>query len=121
MELAWEEPSSRAFLERLGRGARVVLFDKRTRRKLSSLRRSSGNLLETDVDAFGRRALYYDGIPILVDDFIPTDEEQGTSGAVCSSIYAVKFGMRSDGARLERPATCQSLVRPGRTDVIASA
>lgn len=70
----------------------ALLMAKRTRRKLSSLRRSSGNLLETDVDAFGRRALFYDGIPLLVDDFIPTNEVQGTSGGVCSSIYAVKFG-----------------------------
>lgn len=70
----------------------ALMMAKRTRRKLSSLRRSSGNLLETDVDAFGRRALFYDGIPLLVDDFIPTTETEGTSGAVCSSIYAVKFG-----------------------------
>jgi hypothetical protein len=46
----------------------ALCMSKRTRRKLSSLRRASGNLLETDVDAFGRRALYYDGLPILVDD-----------------------------------------------------
>lgn len=70
----------------------ALLMAKRTRRKLSSLRRSSGNLLETDVDMFGRRALFYDGIPLLVDDWISTTETQGTSGAVCSSIYAVKFG-----------------------------
>jgi hypothetical protein len=70
----------------------ALLMAKRTRRKLSSLRRSSGNLLETDVDAFGRRALFYDGIPIVVDDWIPVDEDQGTSTDQCSSIYAVKFG-----------------------------
>jgi HK97 family phage major capsid protein len=70
----------------------ALLMAKRTRRKLSALRRASGNLLETDVDAFGRRALYYDGIPILVDDNVPTNEAEGASGAVCSSIYAVKFG-----------------------------
>lgn len=70
----------------------ALCMAKRTRRKLSSLRRASGNLLETDVDAFGRRALFYDGIPILVDDFIPTGETQGSSGAVCSSIYALKLG-----------------------------
>jgi hypothetical protein len=28
-----------------------------------------------------------------VDDFIPDNEVQGSSGAVCSSIYPVKFGM----------------------------
>ena len=35
-------------------------------RKLSALRRASGNLLETGVDSFGRRALYYDGIAVEV-------------------------------------------------------
>ncbi len=69
----------------------ALLMSKRTRRKLSSLRRSSGNLLETDVDQFGRRALFYDGIPILVDDFVPDNETLGT-GTNLSSIYAVKFG-----------------------------
>lgn len=86
----------------------ALCMAKRTRRKLSALRRSSGNLLETDVDAFGRRALYYDGIPILVDDFIPTTEVQGTSGSVCSSIYALKLGrqgvtgLENAGVRIER-------------------
>jgi hypothetical protein len=70
----------------------AIFCSKRTRRKLSSLRRASGNLLETDVDAFGRRALFYDGIPLFVDDFIQDTETQGTSGAVCSSVFCVKFG-----------------------------
>ena len=69
----------------------ALCMAKRTRRKLSALRRASGNLLETDVDVFGRRALFYDGIPILVDDFIPTNETQGTEVAA-SSIYALKLG-----------------------------
>jgi hypothetical protein len=86
----------------------ALLMAKRTRRKLSSLRRASGNLLETDVDAFGRRAMFYDGVPILVDDFIPITETQGSSGAVCSSIYAVKFGrqgimgLENGGIQVER-------------------
>lgn len=85
----------------------ALFMAKRTRRKLSSLRRASGNLLETDVDQFGRRALYYDGIPILVDDFIPTDETQGTETAA-SSIYAAKFGrqgimgLQNGGIQVER-------------------
>src|SRR5262249_27247443 len=33
----------------------VLFMSRRSRRKLSSLRRASGNLLETSVDAFGRR------------------------------------------------------------------
>lgn len=85
----------------------ALFMAKRTRRKLSSLRRSSGNLLETDVDQFGRRALYYDGIPILVDDFLPIDETQGTETAA-SSIYAARFGrqgilgLQNSGIQVER-------------------
>lgn len=85
----------------------ALLMAKRTRRKLSSLRRSSGSLLETDVDAFGRRAMFYDGIPLLVDDFLPTTETQGTESAA-SSIYAVKLGrqgimgLENGGIQVER-------------------
>jgi HK97 family phage major capsid protein len=70
----------------------ALFMSKRTRRKLSSLRRASGNLLETDVDQFGQRALFYDGIPVLVDDFVSDTQVQGSSGSTTSSIYAVKFG-----------------------------
>ncbi len=70
----------------------ALFLSRRTRRKLSSLRRASGNLLEVDVDQFGQRALIYDGVPLYVDDFISDSQVQGTSGPVCSSVYAVKFG-----------------------------
>ena len=70
----------------------AILISKRTRRKLSSLRRASGNLLETDVDQFGQRALFYDGIPLVVDEFVSDTQTKGSSGTVCSSVYCVKFG-----------------------------
>lgn len=70
----------------------AIFLSRRTRRKLSSLRRASGNLLETGVDDFGKRALFYDGIPLLVDDHVSDTQTQGSSGAVCSSVYAVRFG-----------------------------
>jgi HK97 family phage major capsid protein len=79
----------------------ALFMSRRTRRKLSSLRRSNGNLLETGVDDFGRRALFYDGIPILIDDFISNTQVQGTSGNVCSSVYAVKFGQGAGVLGLE--------------------
>ena len=85
----------------------ALLMSKRTRRKLSSLRRASGNVLETAVDAFGRHVTMYDGIPVLTDDFVSDGQTQGTSGAVCSSVYAVKFGMdglmglEHDGVQIE--------------------
>ncbi|ACM06326.1 major capsid protein [Thermomicrobium roseum] len=69
----------------------ALLMSKRTRRKLSQLRRQSGTVLESDVDQFGQRVLFYDGIPVLVDDFVPDNETLGT-GTGLSSIYAVKWG-----------------------------
>jgi HK97 family phage major capsid protein len=73
----------------------ALFMSKKTRRKLSSLRRASGNILELGTDAFGRRVVTYDGIPLEVDDHIPDNESQGTSNGVCSSIYAVQFGFQS--------------------------
>jgi hypothetical protein len=75
-------------------GARpdALLMSKRTRRKLSSLRRNSGIMLETSVDQFGQHVLSYDGIPVLVDDNVLDTQTQGSSSQ-CSSIYAVRFGM----------------------------
>jgi hypothetical protein len=72
----------------------VLFMSKRSRRKLSALRRASGNLLEVGVDSFGQRAMYYDGIPIEVDDNIPDTETQGANSD-CSSIYAVQFGFNN--------------------------
>lgn len=69
----------------------ALLMHKRTRRALSQLRRDSGVMLETSVNQFGQHVIAYDGIPILVDDFLPIDETLG-AGAALSSIYAVKFG-----------------------------
>lgn len=69
----------------------ALLMSKRTRRKLAQLRRTSGTVLESEVDQFGQRIVSYDGIPVLVDDFVPDDETLGT-GNNLSSIYAVKFG-----------------------------
>jgi HK97 family phage major capsid protein len=72
----------------------VLFMSRRSRRKLSALRRASGNLLETTMDAFGRRVTMYDGIPIEIDDNILDNESRGTS-TDCSSIYGVKFGFET--------------------------
>lgn len=78
----------------------ALFMSKKTRRKLSSLRRASGSVLETGLDSFGRRVLTYDGIPVEVDDNIPDNEVKGTSTA-CSSIYAVQFGFQTGLCGLE--------------------
>ena len=78
----------------------ALFMSKRSRRKLSSLRRASGNILETGTDAFGRRVTMYDGIPIEVDDNIPDNETLGTNSD-CSSVYAVQFGFETGVCGLE--------------------
>ena len=71
----------------------ALLMSKRSRRKLSALRRASGNLLEVDRTDFGRRALFYDGIPIVVDENQPDNEVRGDQRrGLTSSIYPIKFG-----------------------------
>ncbi len=72
----------------------VIFVSKRTRRQLSSLRRSSGAVLETGVDQFGQHVVYYDGIPVETDDNIRDDRTVGTSTGA-STIYAVKFGFQN--------------------------
>lgn len=75
----------------------AILLSKRSRRALSALRRSGGTLIESDVDQFGRRALFYDGIPLLVDDFVRDDQTLGTSAPELSTVYAVRFGAEGVG------------------------
>jgi HK97 family phage major capsid protein len=69
----------------------ALIMSKRSRRKLASLRRASGNILETDRNQFGQMVTYYDGIPIAVNEWVSDAETEGTSND-CSSIYAASFG-----------------------------
>jgi len=101
---AWSEGANGATLtldtmdkviDALKGGRPDVLFcSKRTRRKLATLRRASGSLLETWQDLSGRHNWMYDGIPLEVDDNLLDTETQGTN-ADCSSIYAVRFGYKT--------------------------
>jgi hypothetical protein len=82
-----------AFLDLVRPGKPDALFlSKRSRRKLKQLRRDAANVMEVDRDQFGRVVEYYDGIPLVVDDFILDNRTVGTSSGVCSTIYAVQFG-----------------------------
>ncbi len=69
----------------------ILLMSKRSRRKLKDLRRASGSVLETSINQFGERIETYDGIPVVVDDFMSDLETLG-SGTALSSIYALRFG-----------------------------
>jgi len=85
----------------------ALCMSKRSRRKLSSLRRASGVTLETSVDQFGQHVTTYDGIPVIVDDFILDTETQGT-GVNTSRVYALKMdasmgvsGLEHGGIQIE--------------------
>lgn len=71
----------------------VIFLSKRSRRKLKQLRRNAGNVVEVDIDQFGRRVEYYDGIPLVVDDFILDNRTVGTQSGTASTMYAVQFGL----------------------------
>ncbi|TAK33752.1 MAG: phage major capsid protein [Chloroflexota bacterium] len=85
----------------------LLLMSKRSRRKIKQLRATQGNYLET-AEQFGRMVTFYDGIPIAVTDWQSDTETKGGSGAVCSSIWAVRFGegfcagLTNGGITLER-------------------
>lgn len=70
----------------------MLIMSRRTRRQLKALRRTTGPIIETSVSQFGEQVITYDGIPIVVDDFMPDNETQGSSSNA-SSIYALKTGM----------------------------
>lgn len=63
------------------------------RRKYFSLLRALGGagINETISLPSGRTVPVYRGVPWFVNDFIPTNQVQGTSGAVCTTIFAGTF------------------------------
>jgi hypothetical protein len=73
----------------------ILLMSKRSRRKLKSLLTVSAHYVESGADQFGRQVMFYDGIPVLISDFQPDTETEGTESAA-SSIYAIQFS-ESDG------------------------
>lgn len=79
-------------------GVGALYMNKMILARIKSAARRIGKY-ETDRDEFGKKIELYDGIPLRdigakADGtlIIPQTEVQGTSGAKCSSIYAVRFG-----------------------------
>ncbi len=70
----------------------MLIMSRRTRRQLKALRRTTGPILETSVSQFGEQVQTYEGIPIVVDDFVRDDMTQG-SASTASTVYAVRTGM----------------------------
>jgi HK97 family phage major capsid protein len=70
----------------------MLLLSRRTRRELTALSRASGSgMLEQDRDEFGRMVMFYDGVPVGVNDYISDAQTQGSSSDA-SSIYALQLG-----------------------------
>jgi hypothetical protein len=82
------------------RGGRpdLLLMSRRTRRKINSLVRAGGGMMETDRDRWGNFVELWDGIPIAVNDWVLDTHtvaggvETGTTGGSCSTIFAVQLG-----------------------------
>ncbi|MFC2001795.1 major capsid protein [Chloroflexota bacterium] len=79
-------------------GKPALLMSRRSRRKINSLVRAAGGMMETDRDKWGNFVQIWDGVPIGVNDWIldthtvASSLETGTTGGTCSTIYAVQFG-----------------------------
>jgi len=66
------------------------LMSRRSRRRLKALLQASTHYIETGESSFGRRILTYDGIPVLISDFLlDTEAADNGSGNSFSSIYAI--------------------------------
>jgi len=69
----------------------MLLMSRRSRRQINVLARASGTFLETDILQFGTWVQRYNGIPIVINDYISDAQVVGTSGDA-STIHAVRLG-----------------------------
>ncbi|MEE8194443.1 MAG: phage major capsid protein [Dehalococcoidales bacterium] len=76
----------------------MLLMSRRSRRKINTLVRAAGGMMDTDRDKWGNFVQLWDGIPIGVNDWIldthdvAASLEIATTGGSSSTIYAVQFG-----------------------------
>ena len=80
----------------------VLMMNKTMRRKLTALSRAAGSgVLMDTIELFGRQVVRYNGIPIVINDFITSAEQYENSGAwgssTATSIFALKFGKDNEG------------------------
>jgi hypothetical protein len=76
----------------------MLLMSRRSRRKINTLIRAAGSILQNDRDQWGNFVQLWDGVPIGVNDYILDTHvvsgsvETATTGGTCSTIYAVQLG-----------------------------
>ena len=76
----------------------LLLMSRRSRRKIQSLARAAGNNLQVGEGVLGDQVQLYNGIPVGASDWVldthtvSSSVETLTTGSVCSTIYALRFG-----------------------------
>ena len=100
--------------------ADALFVRKGTHRAIKALMRAAGGTTPEHItleNFSGRKVLAYDGMPVLVNDFMPGNETQGTNNKTCS-IYAARmnevdglhgiYGGKAAGVRMEAIGTVQN-------------
>ncbi len=87
-----------ALLDEVKNGADVLIMRQGTLRALKALWRDAGGNTggSLQINNFGLSVPAHDGIPIIVNDFIPGNVTQGSSVGNTCSIYAIRFN-EADG------------------------
>jgi HK97 family phage major capsid protein len=66
----------------------MLLMSRLSRRKLSALQRASGSgVVMTEPNQFGLRVPTYDGIPIVISDWMPDNIQDGSGSALAIASY----------------------------------
>ena len=79
-----------------------LMMNKTMRRKITALARATGSgVVLNSADMFGHQYTLYNGIPIVINDYISNSEQYENSGGWASSsattIYAIKTGEEKQG------------------------
>lgn len=106
-------------LDAVPNGADVIMMRSEHIRAVRALLRASGGLEPAHVmmENFGRPMLTHNGVPIIVNDFLPNDEVVGTA-TNCAPIFAMRlnetdglhglYGGDTAGIRVENIGTVQN-------------
>lgn len=107
-------------LDKVPNGADAIIMRRGTIRAYRALLRAAGGNSAADfiVNEFGQPQLAHNGVPILMNEFIAGDEDQGTAVDSTTSVYAVRlnevdglhglWGGANAGIRVEAVGTVQN-------------
>lgn len=106
-------------LDQVPNGADVIMMRRGTVRAFRALLRaaSGNNAVDYMNENFGRPMLHHNGVPVIVNDFLPGNETAGSGTNLCS-VYAMRlneadglhglYGGDSAGLRVENVGTVQN-------------